>query len=787
MIFTRTSLQPFVSLTGISTQDLVAKLNSIGLEVESHIQTKAPEHVVISKILDVTPHPNADKLKVCKVDAGEQELQIVCGAGNVSAGQRVPLALVGAVVGGKHIEKTEIRGVVSEGMLCSSTELGFPKVNDGILELDATVDNMKIGTLLSNCPFFNDEVFDIGITPNRGDCLSLCGIAREIAVAFGIPLEEYIREHISEDNLLGIGRLLELRAERNLHSSLLYTVIQSDHVKLPLPIAFILAYNDMLCHNAIRNFAHYATLATGTIFTIYDIHANSSDKVDIHVHTDNFGLESVFTNNKLLSRIGVYQMPNTFPTQDKGLWVLEASYIPPEHLLSAFAHANHKSDESLISNECPKDNMLYYRTSRGSNPHLQESNKFIIYLLQQAGVTVYSGNHEFIQTPVSKTISIDIERTNHLIGNNIPVVQIVAVLRKLGFSVEVASDERFVALKVPLFRHDIHNAQDVAEEILRIFGIDNIKPVALEFKEQCSIDAHYLRYKFERLIAHNAKAQGFSETVHFVFNQRSRLERFTLPILPQEYDIQNPITEELNTLRSTLLLSLLDAMTLNIRNGKNRVNLFEIGSIFDSQRNEKRSLAFVSNGLIHEARFPSAKDTRYDIYSFAQMLANVIGRFELDSTNIKPLALFHPKQSARIIQNNQPIGTIATLHPALHNDFETDVAFLAEVDLSLLNTQPLQFKPFSRMQKSQRDLSILIKDSIMFNDIRNAIKNLHIPELINLYPLDVYKDEHMTEMHSLTIRFDIQNAERNLEEKEIKDIMQRILDELQQQFKAILR
>lgn len=789
MIFTRHSLRPFVGIDSIASHELIERLGGIGLEVESFTQNIAPHNVVVGRVLEVRQHPNADKLRVCQVDVGEKALQIVCGARNVAAGQVVPVALVGAVVNGKTIAKTALRGIESEGMICSSTELGFPKVNDGILVLDLSVGELHLGTELCSYPLFNDEVFEISITPNRGDCLCLFGIAREIAVAFSLELKETLREMSQSDHLIGIGRLLQLRTERNLSSSLLYTMIQCEYVQLPLSFALILARNEMLHDNALINLTRYATLVTGTIFSLYSASVCGDDrKVELHVRTDNLGLDSVFAQNKLLSRIGIYQMPDTLPSQDKGLWILEASYIPPTNVIAQYVEASKKMSKELFEKECPKDAQLYYRSSRGSNPQLLENTQFFIHLLQQVGVTVYSGSHEFIQTPSAPTISININQTNQIIGTDVSVVQIVNVLRKLGFSVEVASDEQFLALKAPIFRHDIVNKQDVAEEILRIYGIDRIATVPLRLHEQRSLGEHYFKYHFARTLAARARSVGFSETIHFIFNQSSRLRDLGFTSLSPMQDLQNPITEELNTLRPTLLLSLLDTMLFNLRNGKKAVNLFEIGSIFDAQRNERVCMAFVSNAIMREARYPASKDNVYTIYGFAEALSQVIGAFSLEMLKDTSVQLFHPAQSAHIIQNGAIIGTLATLHPALNARFETDIAFVAEIELSLLQQSSPHFVPFSKMQKSQRDLSVLISDSIPFVAIRNAIKALAIAEIRELYPLDIYRDNKMPQnQQSLTIRLILQSEDKNLDELGINDIMQKVLQVLQQQFGAVLR
>ena len=221
MIFTKYLLSQFVDISHLDINEVCVRLSSIGLEVESAYALSVPKKVVVGKILSYEPHPDASKLNVCRVSIGTQELQIVCGASNVKAESYVAVALQGAVIpNGKNgemlIQKTTLRGVESCGMLCSSTELGLPKINEGIMILDESAGRLDLGKELNELPLFDDYVIEVGITPNRGDCLSVLGIARELATCYELRL----KREIDMDNVitLGLGRVLQILTDEKINA-----------------------------------------------------------------------------------------------------------------------------------------------------------------------------------------------------------------------------------------------------------------------------------------------------------------------------------------------------------------------------------------------------------------------------------------------------------------------------------------------------------------------------------------------------------------------------------------
>ena len=221
MIITRNWISEFIDISKISTNDICKTLNSIGLEVDSVKKIDIPETIVIGKVLKCEKHPNADKLSLCQIDIGDKIEQIICGAKNIDVNQYVPVATIGTILNNNlEIKKAKLRDIESFGMVCSSSELGLSEMGDGILILDDSIGELKIGKSLREYEIFNDDIIEIELTANRGDCLSIYGIARELSTAFNIQLKKI--ENFDYEGKMGIGRVLYVSSDNNINSSLFY-------------------------------------------------------------------------------------------------------------------------------------------------------------------------------------------------------------------------------------------------------------------------------------------------------------------------------------------------------------------------------------------------------------------------------------------------------------------------------------------------------------------------------------------------------------------------------------
>lgn len=556
---------------------LCEDLSCLGLEVESCIPCVAPKNVVVGKVLEKAPHKNAEKLSVCQVDVGKEVLQIVCGAKNVAPNQFAPVALKGAIIGSTPIAKTELRGVESCGMICSSTELGFPKINDGILELDESVGELVLGKELNEYAPFNTHVLEISLTPNRGDCLSVLGIAREISAFYHTPLKP-----IKALNFTPKSDSITLSVGENIESHLAYYLICNHSLKTPLNIKLSLAHNNALSENDLNNFIEFSAHFSGVVMNAYSL---NKTPMDLSVKNDENNLESVYINHQKRSTIAIKHQDQKDLSE---CLLLEASYIDPISL-SLKLHA--LKDKTL-----QKDNALIYRSTRGSNPNLSDGLNFLSAHLK---ATILESK-QTKRSLKDHALKFKLEDITEILGLAVEKEKIQSILKNLGFKVSVKepnSKPQILEVVAPNFRHDIKIIQDIAEEILRFVGIDNLASKPLHCVSSKNSNPHYETHRFFENLKHKALACGFKEVVHYVFYSKEKQQKLGFEVLEDPLELQNPITTDLNTLRTSLVCGLLDASLRNKNLGFKSIALYEKGSVYNSKREEIQKLGFLASGL----------------------------------------------------------------------------------------------------------------------------------------------------------------------------------------------
>lgn len=556
---------------------LCEDLSRLGLEVESCIPCVAPKNVVVGKVLEKAPHKNAEKLSVCQVGVGKEVLQIVCGAKNVAPNQFVPVALNGALIGSTTIAKTELRGIESCGMICSSSELGFPKINDGILELDESVGELVLGKELNEYAPFNTHVLEISLTPNRGDCLSVLGIAREISAFYHTPLKP-----IKALNFTPKSNLITLCAGENIESHLAYYLICNHSLKTPLNVKLSLAHNNALSENDLNNFIEFSTHFSGVVMNAYSL---NTTPIDLSVKNDENNLESVYINHQKRSTIAIKHQDQKDLSE---CLLLEASYTDPISL-SLKLHA--LKDKTL-----QKDNALIYRSARGSNPNLSDGLNFLSAHLKATILESKQTKHVL----KDRTLEFKLEDITEILGLAIEEETIQGILKNLGFKVSIKepnSKPQILEVVAPNFRHDIKTIQDIAEEILRFVGIDHLISKPLDSVSNKKSNPHYDTHRFFENLKHKALACGFKEVIHYVFYSKEKQQKLGFEVLEDPLELQNPITTELNTLRTSLVCGLLDASLRNKNLGFKSIALYEKGSVYNSKREEIQKLGFLASGL----------------------------------------------------------------------------------------------------------------------------------------------------------------------------------------------
>jgi phenylalanyl-tRNA synthetase beta chain len=780
MIITKRWLAEWADIDKFETDKICDTLNSIGLEVDSVQKIRIPQNIVVGKVLTCKKHPDATKLNICEVDLGNEVKQIVCGAKNVAPDQFVAVSKVGAVLpNGITIKEAKLRGVDSCGMICSSTEIGLPPLGDGIMVLDESIGELVLGKELSEFPLINDDVIELELTANRGDCLSIYGVTKDLSVPFDLEIKK-LEEKEEEDNQLGIGRVLNVIAHDKVDGSFLYKVYDKEEIKSSLLIDLRLGFAGAYVEDELQRVLTYATYTTGVLLRAYAhkcFTSSGGEKATIRIKKHTNGLDAVFgTNSQLLSFVGISQNEESKANTNDEKVIVEANYTNPQIISQNSANKKIESDRHL------------YRSSRGSEPDLEFGmNYFFDTLKSTSNVMIYAGNQQVTQDEEEKHLSINLEEMALMIGQCIDKNIIIKILQRLGFDVSFKNEQNVMHLKIPKRRPDIVNEQDVCEEIVRIVGIDNIKSKPLIFAEKSKINSAYESFKKRQAYRYKAVGVGFYETLHFIFDDLKRVEKYGLKTVYKKREISNPITNELNTLRTSLIPNLLDSVKRNTNFGRKSIRLFETGIVFDKSRDESLKLGFVFSGDVEKEKISNhGKPASIDFFTFAQKIGAVIGDFELEK-GMPSDNLSSPYEYAKVIMDGTQVGFISRVHLAIERELDLPKTYICELDMALLPHLRKEACIYSKYQISSRDLSLMVPRSLEFGTLKKHIFEVSSKELIKIIPIDIYESEEFGESMSLTLKLQFQSNDKTLEDDDINSIIETILISVKEKFGITIR
>jgi len=641
--------------------------------------------------------------------------------------------------------------------------------------LDDSIGELKLGDALCENPYLNDELIELELTANRGDCLSINGVARDISAAYDIERKER-QQSVAEEKQIGIGRILQLIHPKQTDVSLMYKALKQNEFDLPLLLRLRMAMLEEECKSAIDALLFYATYSSGVILRAYGYSAfpMSQDKAQITLDQDENGY-SVMLGNEKASTIGIIQYDSSRVSPEDEIVIIEASYIHPDTI-------SRKMAEKKIEN-----GPLFYRTSRGSEPDLEFGLEYCQELFNTYAQTeVYGGSLELTSNYDENVLHMSIEDINNIIGMDVEKIHVTQVLKNLGFTM-LKSQAGQIVVSVPQFRHDVSHDQDIVEEIVRLIGIDNIPSKPYAFTEQPHANDASGFFAKRKHYRQRAADCGFFETVHFVFNERAKLKSLGFDLVEEALDLVNPIAGTLDTLRSTLCLGLVEAASSNAKSGRKQVKLFEVGSVFDALRHESIHMGFIFSGQDSlEGLNNHGKPEAIGFEKFVQNISNVIGDFELRPVALSH-ALAHPYQSAEIVVDGNIMGTLFKLHPTVAKEYDLDNTYLCEISFDALKYELETFSNYSKFQTSYRDLSVVIPKSLRYSELRDVISQAQSAEVIRFYPVDTYESEELGDNMSLTLRFMLQSLEKTLEEDDITSSMDGILNALNEKLGIALR
>ncbi len=791
-----------------SASELADRLTMLGIEVESVKQPGAElEGVVVGSVNAIKPHPNADKLVLCQVDIGEtEELQIVCGAPNVREGMYAPVATIGTTLPiGLTIKRAKLRGETSQGMLCSEKELclaaqlasAYNKAEDaaGLMELSTDI---PIGTSLATALGLDDTLFELEITPNRPDCLSLIGVAREIRAETGNPLK---LPHVdfSEDGT-DVREVTSVTIEApDLCPRYAARVIRG--VKIGESPAWLQQRLESVGIGVINNIVditNFVLMEYGQPLHAFDYHKLAENRIvvrradvgetlttldeeDRKLTPDMLVIADAEKPVALAGVMGGYDSEITEATCDV---LLESAYFNPSSI-RATAKALGMSTEAS------------YRFERGADPGivLPALDRAAQLITELAGGTICKGIVDVYpgKQPLTE-IQLRPERVNFVLGTEIESTTMEEILTRLGFDVETSG--RVYRVTVPTFRSDITREIDLIEEIARVYGYDNI-PTTLP-KGDIPVPAPDRKVEVRRRIKQFLLAAGMMEAVNYSFSDPNSFDkiRFTTDNpLRNASPLQNPLSPEMSVLRTTLLPGLLDNAQRNRNHQIDTIALFEIGSVFirNGGQQEPERVSGVLAGQVGDgvSSNPYRHPDFYDIKGLVEGVLEVCGvsDYTLQKTDAPT---FHPGRNAAVLFDGRQIGIFGEAHPEVLENYDLPYkAYLFELDMEALTDTAIfakRFEPISVYPKVERDLAIVVDKETLSDMPTELIYKTGGEWVESVRLFDVYEGEQVPEgKKSLAYAITYLSASETLTDKAVNALHDKIVKRLNQELGAELR
>lgn len=781
-----------------TSDELGQQLTMAGLELDGS-DTVAPEFsgVVVGEVITCEQHPDADRLRVTTVNIGTGEnLQIVCGAPNVRTGLKVAVATVGAVlppIDGKpfNIKKGKLRGIESQGMLCGASEIGLTDEIDGILELP---DDAPIGVDVRDYLGLDAMIFDIAITPNRGDCFSALGLAREISVINRLPLSRSEIKVITPNTnkKVNVNVLNDEACPRYLAQ---YISNIDRTAKSPKWLVDNLMASGMRTHNFLVDVTNYVLLELGQ-----PLHAFDADKIqgDIVVRLANQGETLELLNEQTITLTG-----------DELLIADDVGALALAGIMGGMRSSVTDETTNIVLESAHFNQLAIAARARRFGLHTDASQRFergvdfelplmalhrataLIHEVAGAEVGQITTVENLDKLPKRSPIHLPYAKIEQLLGVALPSDEVVDILNRLEIVTQFDGD-KFIC-QPPSHRFDINIAEDLVEEIARIHGYDHIKPRLPEFAVDMSYDdTADLTHELKLSLA----ASGYFEAVSFSFSDAKIEALFNDDKLGAVLPLANPISADLAVMRRTLLSSLLPVVSYNLNRQQPRVRLFETGLSFVGRNIDNLvqtpSLAMVATGLvaeegIYDKRVMDFFDLKRDVES---LLPQHLNKTSL-SYERADLAFLHPGQSAYLVVNGVRLGWFGQLHPSIAKALDLPAVWVAQFaieDLIDLHRATNAITAPSKFPSVRRDLAFLVDKSVEWQDLVVDIRAAAGKYLTDLWLFDVYEGDRLPEgKKSLAFAMLFQNADATLEDDVIKKAMDDVASRLSDKYGAKLR
>jgi phenylalanyl-tRNA synthetase beta chain len=773
----------------VSTDELVEQLTMLGLEVDDTLPAAGDfTNVVIAKIVAMEKHPDADKLNVCQVDAGTGEnLQIVCGAPNARVGLVAPLAMIGAVLPGNFkIKKSKLRGLESNGMLCSNVELGLSDDHSGLLELSQ---DAPIGQDIRDYLDLNDTIIDIDLTPNRADCFCVKGIAIDVACLNEISVTQPVINTVEPEIDEKIAVTLNATKQCPRYISRVINNIDNNK-ETPVWMQEKLRRSGIRSIHPVVDVTNYVMLEQGQPMHGFDKSAiKGSINVKMATKGDEFTLldgkqvkldESylmIADDSNYLAIAGVMGGLDSGVTETTTNIVLESAYFDPATIMGKSRDLGIHTESAL-------------RFERGVDPQLQEqamqrATQLIIDICGGQVGQINESKAE-LEIPQVTEITLSKDKLARVLGFEVPVDQVSSILKGLTMQVDYAEDVWKVV--APSSRFDMEIEEDLIEEVVRIVGYDKM-PATNLFTESTVISLP------EEMISHNLiKTQlttiGYQEAINYSFVSAKQLADFSLSA--NSIPLKNPLTEEFAVMRTSLLPGMMETVKYNLRRQNDSLKLFETGYVFEQGEaiSQEDKLIAICTGKRHSEHWGLGKEL-VDYFDCKGDLEVLLDNCKTDYEFAQSKHDFlHPGRQASVVLEGCCIGWIGQIHPeicrriGIKKEVYAYELYIEKIQKSILP----QFHDVSKYPSVRRDLALIVNDDISAQQITNLVASELGENLIETIIFDEYQgDKIELGKRSLAIGLLLQQQNATFEDKDVDKLISKVVSSMKEQLSVEIR
>ncbi len=789
-------LKQYIDLSDVTPEALAEAVTKGGLEVEGYEKQAYATKLVIGEVLTCEMHPNSDHLHVCTVNDGTGVRQIVCGAPNVAAGQKVIVALPGCQLPGGEIKSGMVRGELSDGMICALFELGVDKktlteaqlAGIEILPDDAVVGNTEVLAYLG----LDDTIYDVGLTPNRADCYSMWALAKDVAAI--LNKEAVLPDYSYETEKSAATLIVSSETEK---CPVFYGTVVN-HVEIaPSPkwLSDALHAAGVKSINNVVDISNYVMLETGQPLHFYDLAKipakeitvktglnetyKALDGVDYKVVEDDI---MITTEGKAIGYAGIMGGDDSkIDEETKGI-IIEAAIFNPVCIRNTARRLDLSTEAAT-------------RFAKGIDPEAgkKATERSIQLLLELANAssieeTVVYGNSGY--TPV--TVEASCANINGLLGTTFTNEQIADVMKRLDFNPVTLEGDKLTA-SIPSYRTDISIWQDLAEEVIRILGYDNI--VSTLPNMPTTQASHAKNGSNTRVLQQILNGNGYSEVKTYSLVSDAKINEGVLSC-GEAVRIANAMGEDRRFFRTSLLPSLLEIVSYNVARGNDEYALFETANVYNNDGLEALHLSLALSAITTHSKWQNVVD-KNDFFTVKGLVLTILDKFGYDEKRVtfKPVSngkdMLHPNKSADVYLGKKLVGVIGHTHPLCNKKYDIKDTVLCELDLEAIFAEKagkIKFTPINRFPAVFYDLALVVSEEVTAEQIVSTIKKASNNLLKSVEIFDVYRGVGLPEgSKSVAVSVSYQAADKTLTEADVMPVHSQVLDQLSRKLNASLR